>query len=58
MEGEVIGFAEEVRKLWPEEFAEMPENEEIYVILVRGNIQDKRYVATPNEIIEVLEKEN
>jgi len=54
MTGEVIGFADEVRKLWTTEFAEMPEDEEIYVILVRGNIQDYRYVATPNEIVEVL----
>ena len=54
MTGEVIGFAEDVRRLWSLEFAEMPADEEIYVILVRGNSQNYRYVATPNEIVEVL----
>jgi len=54
MMGEVVGFADEVRKLWPLEFAMMPVDEEIYVILVRGNVQDHRYVVTPDEIIEVI----
>ncbi len=56
MEGKVIGFAPEVKKLWPLEFGGMPEDEEIYLILVRGNSQNYRYVAAPDEIVEILQE--
>jgi len=57
MSGEIIGHADEVKRLWPEEFGGIPVDGEAYLILVRGNSQNYRYVAMPNEIIEVLKKE-
>jgi len=58
MIGKIVGFASEIKKMWPEEFSGMSENEEIYLILMRSDSQKSHYVATPNEIIEVLKKAN
>ena len=58
MKGEVIGFAPEIKKMWPEEFGGLPEDEEIYLISVEGNSQSSHHVATPDEIVEVLRKGN
>jgi hypothetical protein len=54
--GEIIGKAKEIKKMWPEEFGGLSENEEIYLIRIEGNSQSSHHVATPSEIVEVLRK--
>jgi len=56
--GEIIGKAKEIKKMWPEEFGGLPEDEEIYLIRIEGNSQSSHHVATPDEIVEVLRKGN
>lgn len=56
--GEIIGKAKEIKKMWPEEFGGLPEDEEIYLISVKGNSRSSHHVATPDEIVEVLRKGN
>lgn len=56
--GEIIGFAPEIKKMWPEEFGGLPEDEEIYLIRIESNSQSSHHVATRDEIVEVLKKAN
>lgn len=53
-EGEIIGFAKEIKKMWPEEFGGLPEDEEIYLILLKSNGRHTHHVAVRNEIVEVI----
>ena len=52
MLGTIIGYADEIRRLWPIEFANTHSEEEIYLILVQGEVCDWRYVATRNMILK------
>ena len=56
--GEIIGHAPEIKKMWPEEFGGLPEDEEIYLIRIESNSQSSHHVATRDEIVEVLRKGN
>ena len=51
--GIIVGSAKEIRKMYPEEYAELPDNEECY--LVKRNIPAmgiiRHYVVFPEEIM-------
>ena len=56
--GKIAGHAEEIKKMYPEEYAELPDNEVAYLIKFTDRYGNtKRYVSFPNEIIEVLLEE-
>jgi hypothetical protein len=52
--GKVVGFAEDIRRIWPDEYCDLSDNDECY--LVRRNIKDmgviRHYVLFPREVME------
>lgn len=49
--GDVIGFGAEVRKRWPEEMGEAPDD----MLLVKSTDHENLYAVHPSEILEIIE---
>ena len=52
--GKVVGHAEDIKRIWPEEYSDLPDDAEYY--LVRRNIPAmgviRHYILFPKEVLE------
>ena len=57
LEGTIEGGAEEIKKMQPEEFGGLKDNEEVYLVKREDNFGNTlRYVVFPEEILEKEEQ--
>lgn len=56
LEGTIEGGPKEIKKIQPEEFGELPDEEEVYLVVRKDGFGNTlRYVVHPEEIIEERE---